>query len=131
MNSKATSRSKGAYQIIQAYSEVLARLLKEDGPTRVDLEYRGEFQLLHRNGIIEAVERVVKTDGGNTQEYHLWQIAPLYRDMVQSIIDNQPHLPCGTGHTGWRTVVAGEEYECTACGERYDRQAIERFEAKR
>lgn len=131
MSSKATSRSKGAYQIISSYSEVLAQLLESDGPSRVGFDYRGEFQTLHRNGIVEAVERIVDTSGGNTQEYHLWRIAPLYRDMVEDILADQPHLPCGEGHTGWRTVVAGEQYECTTCGAKYNREAIEAFEAKR
>lgn len=122
---KATSRSQGAYQIIQAYSDVLAPLLDAEGPTRVDQDYQGALQRLHHHGIIESVAR------GETQDFHYWQIAPLYRDMVRSIMAEQPHLPCGVGHTGWRTVEAGVEYACTTCGERYSRAEIEQFEAQR
>jgi hypothetical protein len=131
MSSNTTSRSKGAYQIIQSYSEVLAPLANADGPVRVDLEYRGAFQLLHQDGIIEPVERVVDTSEGNTQEYHLWQIRPLYRDMVRDILESQPHLPCGEGHTGWRTVEAGERFECTVCNTVHDRETIEELESNR
>jgi len=127
---RSTMRARGAYQIIQTHTAVLAEL-RDEQPARASDINNPSWSTLQYNKIIEPTEEVVESVNGSTQEYYLWQITPRYRDLVDRVLDGQTHLPCGEGHTGWHTVEAGETYECTECGAEYGREVIEQLEARR
>jgi len=130
VSTNTESRSRGAYQIIQGHTALLAKIVNADGPVRRK-QYDGKMGKLQHEGIIERVDRVVDDSGDNTHRYYRWRIASRYREMVEAVVDSQAHLPCGQGHTGWRCVEAGKEYVCTECGAEYERSVIEQLEAKR
>jgi len=127
---RSTMRARGAYQIIQTHTAILAKL-RDEQPTRASDINNPSWSVLQYNEIIQPTEKILESVDGSTQEYYLWQITPRYQDLVDRILDGQVHLPCGEGHTGWRTVEAGERYECTECGAEYGREVIEQLEARR
>lgn len=123
--------SGGEYQTLKAHAPTLARIREVGQPFRLMDMQDTRWRSLKRHGIVRPASKIQYDTTDHGGWYHLWELRDDVEDAVDHILETTPHLPCGRGHTGWRTVEAGETYVCRHCGAEHDRETIERLEAKR
>lgn len=96
------------------------------GDIREDVDV--DIQALIEHGLVEHVQRSrpAQLDGTRAETAYVWYYRTRkgVHEFVQQVLDGQPTLPCG--HIGWMTVsVSDGVYQCTTCGDEYDRSVIE------
>jgi len=129
--SDTASLSTSARRTIQTHMATMVELLEAGEWRTVEVELTQEVQKLEINGVVERVgsEKNVEPDwetNGYT-ERHIWSLTDSAKAMVRDRLEGMDSLPCGTAHTGVRTVEAGERYECMECGTEHDYETVAAF----
>jgi len=132
MSTEAPNLSTAARSYVRAHMSLLTDLLDTDEFRLVNQsDTHHQIEAMEMMGLAEKVRREKHVEDewatrGRTIR-HVWSLTDKAKAEVRDRLEHMDSLPCGTAHTGFETVEAGETYRCTRCGDEHDRATIAAF----